>query len=100
GITSLPERGSVLFSASDGISGLELWQSNGTSIGTFPLQDIAHGAGSSSPTLMTIVDAQIFFLADDNLHGKELWSLPLSAIAPSGTAQVTPDAGGAATFGD
>lgn len=99
GLTPLPERGSVLFSASDIVSGLELWQSNGTSIGTFPIQDIARGAGSSSPTLMTVVDAQIFFLADDNLHGRELWSLPLSAIVPSGRAQITP-AGGAATFGN
>jgi ELWxxDGT repeat protein len=100
GLTPLPERGSVLFRASEGVSGIELWQSNGVSIGTFPIQDIAHGAGSSSPALMTVVDAQIFFVADDNLHGKELWSLPTTSVAPSGRAQITPDAGGSATFGN
>jgi ELWxxDGT repeat protein len=76
---------SLLFAASDGVSGIELWQSNGLPHGTFQIQDIAPGSSSSVPTGLTVVGSRIFFAANDNQHGRELWAMPLSAVSPSST---------------
>jgi ELWxxDGT repeat protein len=64
----------ALFTASDGVSGLELWKSDKQ--GTFQVQDIAPGAGSSSPESLTVTKSVVFFLADDNNSGRELWVMP------------------------
>jgi ELWxxDGT repeat protein len=69
---------SILFSASDGISGIELWKSD--KHGTFQLQDIAPGAASSSPESMTVTRKLVFFLANDNSSGRELWVMPGNAV--------------------
>lgn len=67
-----------VFAASDSADGLELWRSDGTAAGTAPVQDIAPGACSSSPQHFTISGEHLFFTANDNQHGRELWALPLS----------------------
>ena len=67
----------VLFTASDGVSGLELWKSD--THGTFQLQDIAPGAASSNPESMTVTEKLVFFLANDNSSGRELWVMPSNA---------------------
>jgi len=66
-----------LFAATDGIAGHELWQSNGTATGTNLVQDIAIGPGSSSPYGFTVVGDTVFFIADDNTTGRELWKVPV-----------------------
>jgi ELWxxDGT repeat protein len=60
---------------------LELWKSDGTATGTRLLQDIAPGAASSIPHAFTIAGSQIFFVADDNQHGEELWSMPVGFLS-------------------
>ena len=71
--------GLVLFSADDGVHGLETWATDGTS--TIRLvQDIAEGAGWSSPHCLTPVGRLVFFAADDHLVGPELWAMPTSAL--------------------
>jgi ELWxxDGT repeat protein len=97
-IAPLGNTGKALFSAYDGSNGVELWQTDGTVAGTQLLQDIAAGPIPSNPEQFTLVGARIFFLANDHGHGRELWSLPLSAVVPSGSVQITPEAGGSATF--
>jgi ELWxxDGT repeat protein len=67
----------VLFSGSDDGANLELWVSNGRESGTRRVQDIAPGPASSFPQAFTRVGSQVFFVANDGVHGNELWVLPL-----------------------
>lgn len=66
-------RGSeVFFSADDGISGRELWVSDGTPAGTAKI-DVNPGAAGSSPTHMTAFAGQIWFSAETAATGIDLW---------------------------
>lgn len=72
--------GMVYFAANDGASGLELWKSDGTDMGTVRVKDIRSGGGSSLATSTTSarplaanVDGVYFFSANDGVNGEELW---------------------------
>jgi ELWxxDGT repeat protein len=77
-------QGLTYFIASDGVSGLELWRTDGTVFGTSRVKDICPGRCSGflysdgvsfgdSPALQ-IVGAKLFFFADDGVHGMEPWT--------------------------
>jgi ELWxxDGT repeat protein len=78
GLTPFGDQRAVLFTGYDESTGLEVWTSDGTAAGTHILADIAPGARSSSPEYYTNVGSSVFFRANDNVHGLELW-----ALAPS-----------------
>jgi ELWxxDGT repeat protein len=78
--------GKLFFPADDGISGEELWKSNGTEAGTVLVKDILPGAGSSEIRWLTRVRHRVFFVADDGVHGRELW---VSDGSAAGTQMVT-----------
>ena len=66
----------VYFSADDGDHGTELWRTDGTAAGTRLLADInaaSHVAVSSNPAHLTACGENVFFVADDVVHGAELW---------------------------
>ena len=66
--------GSILyFSANDGISGFELWKTDGTSSGTTQVADIRPGISSSYPGNFTAIDNTIYFIANYGIRGFELW---------------------------
>ncbi|NIR71236.1 MAG: T9SS type A sorting domain-containing protein [Phycisphaerae bacterium] len=65
--------GILFFAADDGVNGEELWQSDGTTVGTVLVKDIQSGASGSSPRELTNVNGTIFFQADDGVSGLELW---------------------------
>lgn len=73
--------GTVFFVADDGVSGAELWKSNGTVAGTVLVRDIRAGAsgsfadldGVTFDPLFTDVNGTAFFLADDGVNGLSLW---------------------------
>jgi ELWxxDGT repeat protein len=66
--------GKVLFTATDGNSGFELWVTNGTSGGTKRIADIDKGEMSSGPDEFTALgNGKFLFAATDELHGRELW---------------------------
>jgi ELWxxDGT repeat protein len=67
----------ILFSGADDTAGLELWVSNGRESGTRRQHDIAPGTASSLPRDFTRVGSSVFFVANDAVHGSELWVLPL-----------------------
>jgi ELWxxDGT repeat protein len=75
--------GATLFFADDGIHGRELWKTDGTAQGTVLVKDVWAGsgagvasgaAGSGSPvTPLVIANGTAFFVANDGIHGNELW---------------------------
>jgi len=89
-------RGLLFFAADDGVHGRELWRSdgNGSVSETFLVRDINPGTASSNPSELTLANltrtggitvfnGQLFFRADDGLHGAELWrtfGIPQSTV--------------------
>ena len=78
GLGSSPEylvdvTGTLFFSAYYGISGIELWKSDGTEAGTVRVKDIYPGSGSSAPNYLTDVNGTLFFSAYTPLFGQEVW---------------------------
>lgn len=74
--------GTLYFAANDGVSGVELWKSDGTPEGTVQVMDIAPGAASSVPRGFTRVGLKLYFVASEPVHGDELWSLDLCDRSP------------------
>lgn len=68
----------VVFSGFDANTGLEPWVSDGTAAGTQLLQDL-NASGSSYPGGFTRVgSSKLFFVANDGVHGNELWMMPVA----------------------
>jgi ELWxxDGT repeat protein len=64
----------VYFTAQERRHGRELWKSDGTTVGTALVKDIAPGeAFSNVPAEWTNVNGTLFFVADDGFRGFELW---------------------------
>ncbi len=63
----------VLFAATDGEHGYELWISDGTTLGTHMVKDIFPGSMSSNPSSIVKAGQQVFFEANDGGSGRELW---------------------------
>ncbi len=70
------------FTADDGVSGRELWRTDGTPDGTVQLKDIVAGPAGSNPTNLTAVTLLIgtvntptllFTVDSDGANGMELW---------------------------
>jgi len=82
------------FAANDGVSGSELWTSDGTPAGTLRVKDINPGTASSAPSSFAVVGNVVYFAADDGSSGVELWKSDGSAagttlvknIHPTGSA--------------
>ncbi len=75
-------QGAFAFSASDGVSGLELWTSDGTAEGTRRFADVHEGPASAAPLLLTVSGSRLFFVAHGGEHGRELWSVKQAAFHP------------------
>ena len=66
--------GAVLFfAANDGVTGRELWRSNGSAGGTDRVRDIVPGAVGSDPEDLLAVDGTVYFSAMGPGTGRELW---------------------------
>lgn len=63
----------AFFAGNDGISGEELWKSDGTYEGTVRVKDIHPGSASAIPRFLTPVGDRLFFVARDSASGEELW---------------------------
>jgi len=73
------EPSTLFFAADDGVSGVELWKSDGTELGTIRVKDIVSGPTSSNPSKLTraasafLGPGRLFFTADNGVSGVELW---------------------------
>jgi ELWxxDGT repeat protein len=65
--------GKLFFAANDGVNGMELWKSDGTTAGTILVKDINTGSSSSSLGYLTSINSTLFFVANDGVTGTELW---------------------------
>ncbi len=63
----------ALFAAEDEAAGRELWVSHGQPGDAQVLADIAPGAASSNPSLLTRAGEYVYFRADDDLPANALW---------------------------
>ena len=61
------------FSGWDSSTGDELWSTDETSEGTRQEADIRPGDKGSSPSELVAANAGLYFLANDGLHGREVW---------------------------
>src|SRR5262249_42057510 len=87
--------GTLFFSANDGSHGYQLWESNGTSVGTFLVKDVSHGGASSFPSGLTNVNGTLFFSADDGTHGSQLWESDGTSARTFLVKIINPGSGGA-----
>ncbi|MEE9493212.1 MAG: SdrD B-like domain-containing protein [Gammaproteobacteria bacterium] len=89
----------VYFAVDDGVHGLELWVSDGSANGTRLLKDINPGSSDSLRRYsfqLTAYKNSLFFIADDGVHGHELWE---TDGTPAGTHLVDDFNAGAADSG-
>lgn len=76
--TLLNVAGTIFGTAHTREHGAELWKSDGTESGTVLVKDInpsvgSYGPSGSYPRALTDVNGILFFVADDGVHGQELW---------------------------
>ncbi len=76
--------GTLLFQASDGVAGQELWKTDGTAAGTNLVADIVPGAGGSYLWSLTPLGSRALFRASS--QSSQLWT---SDGTPSGTSRFT-----------
>ncbi len=86
----------VFFTADDGVSGEELWKTNGTEAGTVLIKDIRPGLDASAPHSLVNVGGTLYFSANDGTSGYELWKSDGTA---AGTVRVKDIRPGIATSG-
>ncbi len=89
GLTALGSR--VLFAATDGGSGRELWASDGSEAGTVIVRDIRVGYEGSQPSFLVRNGDRIFFAADDGAAGSELWVSDGTANGTTLAVNLAPD---------
>ncbi|NJC87371.1 MAG: hypothetical protein FIB02_02390 [Desulfuromonas sp.] len=63
----------LYLAAGDPVNGFELWHSDGTELGTALLKDVNSGTNSSGVNSLTDLKGILLFIADDGIHGYELW---------------------------
>ena len=86
----------LLVRLDDGVSGVELWTTDGTPGGTVLFKDINAGAGDGLPGPWTRVGSRAVFVADDGSSGSELWVSDGTAIGTTLLLDARPGAEGSA----
>jgi ELWxxDGT repeat protein len=69
----VPAGKQVYFACNDGLTGMELWKTDGTPAGTVLVKDISPGVGSANPKNFFFFKDKLFFSVDSYTYGRELW---------------------------
>ncbi|MFB1482519.1 ELWxxDGT repeat protein [Corallococcus sp. RDP092CA] len=91
--------GRVVYVANDGVSGRELWVTEGSGAESRLVKDLWPGAYGSTPRFLTRMGGRLFFVADDGAHGPELWRTDGTAKGTVLVADIRPGAQGSAPDG-
>ena len=83
-VRSATALGSSLMFSGSSEGGDELWRATGSAASL--VRDIVPGVVGSSPGSLTVLGSLVYFVADDGVHGQELWA---SDGTETGTAMVT-----------
>lgn len=91
--------GRLFFAADNGTQGTELWTTDGTSAGTRLVRDIAIQTVSTAPISsfprnLTNVNGVLYFSADNNINGRELWRTDVTGSSVRMVADITVGATG------
>ncbi|MCC6673447.1 MAG: hypothetical protein IT458_20485, partial [Planctomycetes bacterium] len=68
----------LVFKANDGVTGEEIWLTDGTTAGTRRLFDLYSGPVGSNPQGVAQLGKEVLFSANDEVYGHELWKMPLT----------------------
>lgn len=80
------------FIANDGLTGDELWRTDGTEAGTYLVKDI-NPTGSIGTYEVVVMNNMLYFLANDGTHGTELWRSDGTATGTSLVKDLEQDGG-------
>ena len=83
----------LVFLANDGVSGVELWTSDGTSAGTTLIKDINPGISNSSVNSINLLGNELWFTANDGTHGTEIWKTDGTTAGTGMIADIIPGPG-------
>jgi ELWxxDGT repeat protein len=72
--------GILFFTADNGTTGRELWESDGTSEGTHLVADVVPGSSSFSVRYLTNVNGTLMFAGDDLISGSQVWVVRPSPV--------------------
>jgi len=76
----------MIFAANDGVSGRELWITDGTPANTKQIKDIWPGPSTGTDLFFSVADnGTLYFRANDGVKGFEIWK---TDGTPAGTRQV------------
>jgi ELWxxDGT repeat protein len=97
-LTNLTDvNGTVFFTVTVAASETQLWKSDGTQAGTVLVKAIDFsGAGGSAygASDLTNVNGVLYFVADDGVHGRELWKSDGTAAGTVLVQDINPGSGG------
>jgi ELWxxDGT repeat protein len=100
--TPVPAPTFLVLAANDGVSGIELWRTDGTAGGTVQVKDINANPGASSfpgeggtlfPSEFVFFNGVWFFSADDGVTGPELWKSDGTAVGTMRVKDINPSSG-------
>jgi ELWxxDGT repeat protein len=91
-------QGEVYFAANNGITGEEIYKTDGTPGGTKLVVNIAPGT-NSIPSGFLVANGLLYFSATDGISGRELWQSDGTAAGTQQVADLTPGAAGSSPIG-
>ncbi len=80
----------TFFVATTPETGAELWVTDGTAPNTRLFADICPGRCASNPQSFYIEGTDLYFSADDGVHGNELWRVSTGAATPTFLIDINP----------
>ncbi|MCB8946403.1 MAG: cadherin-like domain-containing protein [Ardenticatenaceae bacterium] len=84
----------------DGVSGEELWISDGSPTGTMMVKDTMPGAASSYPrNLVAFNDSEVIYRTQDEAHGAEIWISDGTITSTQILTDIVPGVGSSDPYG-